>query len=584
MPRCPPRAAAAGLPTVRLGPAPRPAAALRRPAGRAPARRCRRRSPPSRCSCRAPTPCAAASTSTRTTCSTTTARTPLPGLGTQPPGHGQLLAQRGRRRATPTRTAPGQQRGGPRRGAGAARPRTPWSSGSRFNTVRDADRADRDRGHRHRPRRRPGRRRLAARRGDHHPGRRALRDRLGRRRRGDRTPTATRPTTVGCRRSGDDRPATNQLTVSVPRSDAGPGHRDVAPVRRGRSPATARPRGTPTARAVGPGQRRPEVVRTWPSASTSPSRRNPGDGAGTVPGVGQLLRGRPGEGAGGRARPTASTPTWTSARLAAGTDSEPPPAGPHSRRGSCPRRSSCPRAYGASSRSSAGASSPTCCGCPPGVGTAPSPRGPHVLACTRWGAPTPSTRCSRPRQLDAVRRRAREPGGHPARPRPGRLVHRRGRGRLLRGLARRGRSTSRSTPTAPIPSGLLDGRLRHLQARHRSTPTCSRAPSPRWARRGWASGRWCAPPHPGRAGRRSTTPKLAERALDPVPELGRRAGPAGALRRARPRSRTASTRSKLRSELWTFQSDHFGLAILDQWDAARDFLGAARSARATRAA
>ena len=32
----------------------------------------------------------------------------------------------------------------------------------------------------------------------------------------------------------------------------------------------------------------------------------------------------------------------------------------------------------------------------------------------------------------------------------------------------------------------------------------------------------------------------------------------------------------LRSELWTFQSDHFGLAILDRWDAARDFLGSAR--------
>ena len=30
---------------------------------------------------------------------------------------------------------------------------------------------------------------------------------------------------------------------------------------------------------------------------------------------------------------------------------------------------------------------------------------------------------------------------------------------------------------------------------------------------------------------------------------------------------------KLRSELWTFQSEHFGLAVLDQWAAARDFLG-----------
>ncbi len=33
---------------------------------------------------------------------------------------------------------------------------------------------------------------------------------------------------------------------------------------------------------------------------------------------------------------------------------------------------------------------------------------------------------------------------------------------------------------------------------------------------------------------------------------------------------------KLRSELWTFQGDHFTLAVLDRWEAARDFLGAAR--------
>ena len=32
----------------------------------------------------------------------------------------------------------------------------------------------------------------------------------------------------------------------------------------------------------------------------------------------------------------------------------------------------------------------------------------------------------------------------------------------------------------------------------------------------------------------------------------------------------------LRSELWTFQGDHFTLALLDRWNAARDFLGAAR--------
>jgi len=33
---------------------------------------------------------------------------------------------------------------------------------------------------------------------------------------------------------------------------------------------------------------------------------------------------------------------------------------------------------------------------------------------------------------------------------------------------------------------------------------------------------------------------------------------------------------KLRSELWTFQGEHFTLAIQDRWNAARDFLGAAR--------
>jgi hypothetical protein len=33
---------------------------------------------------------------------------------------------------------------------------------------------------------------------------------------------------------------------------------------------------------------------------------------------------------------------------------------------------------------------------------------------------------------------------------------------------------------------------------------------------------------------------------------------------------------ELRSELWTFQSDHFGLAVLDEWGAARDFLGSVR--------
>jgi hypothetical protein len=35
----------------------------------------------------------------------------------------------------------------------------------------------------------------------------------------------------------------------------------------------------------------------------------------------------------------------------------------------------------------------------------------------------------------------------------------------------------------------------------------------------------------------------------------------------------------LRSELWTFQSDHFGLAVLDRWEDARDFLGDARARR-----
>jgi hypothetical protein len=36
---------------------------------------------------------------------------------------------------------------------------------------------------------------------------------------------------------------------------------------------------------------------------------------------------------------------------------------------------------------------------------------------------------------------------------------------------------------------------------------------------------------------------------------------------------------KLRSELWTFQGDHFTLAILDGWNAARDFLGQAKVLR-----